>query len=380
MRVLLAPDKFKDALSAHEAAAALARGVQAADHAAVVEFCPLADGGEGTGCLLAGALSAQRRTLSVSDPLNRPRDATWWIDESRQTAIIEMAEASGLWLLNHEQRDALRTTSYGTGQLLHAAIESGCKKIVLCVGGSATVDGGSGSLQALGWRFFDAHGEEITQSMCGGLLTHLARIEPPASKPEIEIEILCDVDNPLLGPRGAAPVFGPQKGADPSQVRELESGLHNWAEVLTCCTGRDVRDLPGAGAAGGITAGLAAALNATLKPGLDVVASYVDLFAKLAACDVVFTGEGRLEEQTSAGKVVAGVARLATTANRPTIAFVGAARLHDAADTTELAHTLGLQGIVVITPPNTPLDEALRTTGENLARAAEHFMRQSHTS
>ena len=376
MKYLLAPDKFKDALSAQEAAEALARGLQAADSAATIELCPLADGGEGTGRLLASVLSAESHTQSVNGPSGRPRAAAWWLDHAHQTAIIEMAEASGLWLLAESQRDALQATSFGTGQLLHAAIEQRCAKVLLCVGGSATVDGGSGCLQALGWRFFDVAGDELRQPMCGGLLARVARIAPPPAIPAFEIEILCDVDNPLLGPRGAAPVFAPQKGANPEQVRALEAGLANWADMLHRCTGRDVRTLPGAGAAGGTPAGLVATLGATLRPGFDVVASYVDLAARLAASDAVFTGEGRLDEQTSAGKVVAGVARFAARPNKPAVAFVGAVQLHDATDTKQLAQTLGLHDIIVVTPPNTPLDRALRCAGENLAAAAGSFVRR----
>ena len=376
MRITIAPDKFKDALSAARVAAALAAGIHVADPAAETTLCPLADGGEGTGRLLADALAAEPRALSVVDPVGRPRNATWWTDRDRTTAIIEMAEASGLWLLAARERDAMRTTSFGTGQLIRAALHQQCHRVVLCVGGSATVDGGSGCLQALGWRFFDEADCEIAEPLCGGLLARIARVEPPRTIPTVEIAILCDVDNPLLGPRGAAPVFAPQKGAAPAQAKQLAAGLQNWAHVLQQCTGSDVRDLAGAGAAGGLPAGLSAALGATLKQGLDVVASYVGLPEKIAASDFVFTGEGRLDEQTGAGKVVAGVARHAAQRNVPVTAFVGATQSHDAAGTNEFAAKLGLRDIVVVTPPNTLLDEALRETGKNLTIAAANYVQR----
>jgi glycerate kinase len=377
VRVLIAPDKFKDALPADAVAAALAAGVRDADPDADLRTCPLGDGGEGTGHILATTLRAAPQSTEVLDPLTRPRRATWWLQTkpprvtppaaspNHPTAIIELAEASGLALLRPAERDALHTTSYGTGQLLQAALAHRVNSILLCVGGSATVDGGAGCLQALGWQFLTAHGRTHTTPLTGAALADLVELHAPPAPPHLSLRILCDVDNPILGPRGAAPVFGPQKGASPDGVRVLERNLTHWTHLLHTTTGCDVTTLPGGGAAGGIAAGLAATLGATVVSGFDTVAAHVDLAGQLRGCDLCLTGEGRLDEQTAGGKVVAGVARLAAAQHVPTIAFVGAT-VSDAVN----ASALGVDRIVVITPPDTPLDRALAQTPDNLRRAA----------
>ncbi len=370
MRILIAPDKFKDALDAARVAAALAEGVRDAQPDAIVELCPLGDGGEGTGRVLAAALAAEAHTAVVQDPLGRQREARWWRVPDSRTAIVELAEASGLALLPAAERDALRTTSFGTGQLLRAAREAGCRRVLLCVGGSATVDGGAGCLQALGWRLVDQGGATITAAMTGGLLHTVAALHAPAEPFGADVKILCDVDNPLLGPRGAAAVFGPQKGATPAGVDELERGLAHWADVLERCCGTDVRTLPGGGAAGGLPAGVAAALGTRLCPGFDVVAQHVALAEKLAGCDLCLTGEGRIDDQTASGKVVAGVARVAAQRRVSTVAFAGAVRLRPSQTIGELARQVGVQQIVVITPPGLRLAEALAATAAHLRRAA----------
>lgn len=375
MRILVAPDKFKDALDAREAAAALARGVRAVAAAAETVCCPLGDGGEGTARILARELGAEPRTAQVLDPLGRPRTASWWLDRAQAAGIVEMAEASGLWLLEPHERDATRTTSYGTGQLIRAAAEAGARHVLLCVGGSATVDGGAGCLQGLGWRLLDSRGAVIGEPLTGAGLPGIARVAPPAGALSLDLEILCDVTNPLLGPKGAAAVFAPQKGASRAQVRQLEAALRHWAGVLADFALRDLGDVPGAGAAGGLPAGLAAAMEAHLRPGFDEVAKRVGLRAKIARCDLVLTGEGRLDEQTGGGKVVAGVARLGAETGKPVVAFVGAAQPPDGETLAQLARRLALHEIVVVTPPGTPLDQALAETGENLSAAARKFIR-----
>jgi glycerate 2-kinase len=374
VRILLAPDKFKDALDASGVVAALAAGIRDTRPDAEIVICPLADGGEGTGGLLAEALGAAEHIDTVLDPLARPRAARWWTNRDRQTAIIEMAEASGLALLAAGERNALRTTSFGTGQLLKAAADTGCRKILLCVGGSATADGGAGCLQALGWEFADHAGASITQPLTGGLLAGIGDIRPPEQPCAPSIEILCDVDNPLLGPRGAAAVFGPQKGASSEGVNELERGLANWAEVLERCCHVDIRTLGGAGAAGGVPAGLVAALHARVQPGFDEVARHVGLRDKLAGCDLCFTGEGCIDDQTAGGKVVAGVARIAAQQGVPTLAFVGAVRLRAEQPVEELAQSVGVERIVIITPAGTRLAEALAHTAANLRRTAREAL------
>jgi len=375
VRVLIVPDKFRGALDASQVADALAEGVRDARPEADVALCPLGDGGEGTGPVLAGVLGATAHAVIVRDPLGRMRSARWWMCSDGRTGIVEMAEASGLALLAAEERAALRTTTFGTGQLLQAPADAGCERVLLCVGGSATVDGGAGCLQALGWELIDQQGVVIAEPVAGGQVGAIAALRPPNTPPAVQIEILCDVDNPLLGPSGAAAVFGPQKGATPAEVKELEAGLSHWAEVLERDCGVGVRVLPGGGAAGGLPAGLSAALDARLAAGFDEVARRVDLAQRLAACDVCLTGEGCIDEQTSRGKVVVGVARLAGECGVPTVGFAGAVRSAAGETIEQTARDLGLERIVVITPPDTPISEALRLTGVNLRAAACRVLR-----
>lgn len=368
MKILIAPDKFKHALDAAGVAAAIADGVRAVRPEAEIVVCPLGDGGEGTGRVLAKVLGATECAADVLDPLGREHTACWWQAEPN-TALVEMAEASGLALLAPAERNALRTTSFGTGQMLRAALAAGCTRVLLCVGGSATVDGGAGCLQALGWKFFDHAGALLNVPLTGGMLATIGSVRPPAA-PATGIEILCDVDNPLLGPRGAAAVFGPQKGASPAAVAELERGLAHWAELLARLSGADLHARPGMGAAGGVPFGLASACGAQLRRGFDEVARRVALSGRLRGCDLCLTGEGRIDEQTVGGKVVAGVARLAAKECVPTVALVGAARLKPRQTLADLARAVGVRQIVCITPPDTPDDAVLAATAENLRRAA----------
>ena len=374
MKILIAPDKFKYALDARGAAEALAAGAQDALPDMEITYCPLGDGGEVTGRLLAEALGAEERSTTVLDPLGRRRHARWWLAPDQCTAIVEMAEASGVALLGPRERDALHATSFGTGQLLKAARDAGCTRALLCVGGSATVDGGAGCLQALGWELLDTAGVAITEPASGATLPRIGTIRPPAALPAMTVDILCDVDNPLLGPRGAAPVFGPQKGASPAAVRELERALTHWADVLRRACGQDVADIPGSGAAGGLPAGLLAALDAHLRPGFEEIAEHVRLRDRLAGCDLCLTGEGRIDNQTTAGKVVAGVARLAREQGVPTVAFAGAARPKPGQTLAALAAAVGVEQIVVITPTGMALPEALAATAANLRRAARDML------
>jgi len=375
VKILIAPDKFKHALDAAGVAAAIADGVRAARPDAEIVICPLGDGGEGTGRVLAKVLGATECAADVLDPLGREHTARWWQAEA-DTALVEMAEASGLALLTPAERNALRTTSFGTGQVLRAALAAGCTRVLLCVGGSATVDGGAGCLQALGWKFFDHAGAVLNVPITGGMLATIGSVRPPAA-PAANIEILCDVDNPLLGPRGAAAVFGPQKGASPAAVAELERGLAHWAALLARLSGADVHARPGMGAAGGVPFGLASACGAQVCRGFDEVAQRVELTNRLRGCDLCLTGEGRIDEQTAGGKVVAGVARLAAKECVPTIALVGAARLKPRQTLADLARAVGVRQIVCITPPGTPEDAALAATAENLRRAVSAVLATS---
>jgi glycerate kinase len=237
------------------------------------------------------------------------------------------------------------------------------------VGGSATVDGGAGCLQALGCRLIDHAGGEIREPASGGLLSRVAAVHCPRRSLPIAIEILCDVDNPLLGPRGAAPVFGPQKGASPAAVRALDDALLHWARIIEADLGRRLLEVPGTGAAGGLPFGLLAAFDAHLRSGFAEVAHHVRLREKLAGCDLCLTGEGRIDEQTVGGKVVAGVARMAAAQGVPVLALAGAVRLGTGQSIKALARAVGVERIVVITPPETPLADALAATATNLRRA-----------
>lgn len=367
-RILVAPDKFKGALNACDAAAAIAAGVREAAPSATITEAPLADGGEGTGPLLARAARATERQANILDPLGRPRVARWWLTQNG-VAIIEMAEAAGLTLLAPHERRPLQTSSFGVGQLIHAALQAGVTRVKLAVGGSATVDGGAGCLQALGCTLLDAHGAPLPAPIGGGALSRVARIEPPTAPPSFELTVLCDVSNPLLGPQGAAPVFAPQKGAGPGDVAALEAGLRNWARVLAEAFGRAVALLAHSGAAGGLPAGLVAFCGAALRPGFDEVARAVALHERIRDCDLVLTGEGRLDSQSLQGKVVSGVARMANELRKPVCALVGQAR--PAGQTrAQLANALGLREVVAISPPGEPIDQALRDTATNLRSAA----------
>ena len=372
MRILIAPDSFKEALDAEDVAAALAEGVRAARPDAEVDCCPLGDGGEGSARILARACGAEELRRDISGPRGRRRMARWWRHSGSQTAYIELAEAAGLALLSPAERDPLRTTTYGVGELLQCAVDRGCKSLLLCVGGSATVDGGAGCLQALGCRFHNATGDLIDEPLSGGRLRDVARIDVP-SNPIEALTVLCDVDNPLIGPEGAAPVFAPQKGADAATVRELAAALDHWANVLNDATGRDVRTIPHGGAAGGIAAGLHAALGAQLVPGFHAIAERLCLRDRVARADLVLTGEGRFDAQTARGKVVAGVARLAQSRGVPAVALVGAADGDETAR-KHAARRLGLRDVCVITPSGTKIGDALAETRANLYRAARALL------
>jgi glycerate kinase len=306
MKIVVAPDTFKGALSASGVARAMAAGVRAVWPEAEVVLRPMADGGEGTLAALAASCLGTERTASVVGPLGEPRQAGWWRAADGGWAVVELARASGLGGPGRVQHlQPLRASTAGTGQLLAAAARSGVPRLVLAVGGSATVDGGVGALAALGFELLDAQGAAVPA--WPDALHRIAEVVPPVDRVLPELEIWCDVDNPLCGPEGAAVVYGPQKGADAAAVAVLEAGLEHWGACLSRCFGRDPRSLPMAGAAGGIAGGLWAALGARLVPGFDAVATAVGLHAAVRGADLVLTGEGRLDAQTRRGKVAAGL-------------------------------------------------------------------------
>lgn len=324
MKIVIAPDSFKESLSAAEVAAAIAAGLREVWPQAELLCRPMADGGEGTVVALVAATGGEYRETVVRDPLGEPVAAHWgWIAESR-SAVIEMAAASGLHLVPAPQRDVLRACTYGTGELILAALEAGAERIVLGFGGSATNDAGSGMLRALGARFEDAEGRPLPPG--GAALAQLARIDLSGLDPrlaQVDFEVACDVDNPLCGPRGASFVFGPQKGATPEQVRQLDTALGHFADVCAQTLGRDGRDLPGSGAAGGIGFAARSFLAATFRPGIELVAEVSGLEQAMVGADLVITGEGRIDLQTLHGKTPMGVASIAKRHGVPVIALAG---------------------------------------------------------
>ncbi|WP_162863530.1 glycerate kinase [Pseudomonas viridiflava] len=324
MKIVIAPDSFKDSLSAQAVADAIASGLaEVWPHAELVK-CPMADGGEGTIEAVLDACEGQWMSAQVSGPLGDSVDAHWgWLAQSR-TAIIEMAMASGLQLLTRAQRDACLTSTEGTGQLISAALDAGAQRVILAIGGSATNDGGSGMLSALGARFLDRNDQPLPRG--GRALTDLARIDLSGLDPRlanVRVEIAADVDNPLCGPNGASHIFGPQKGASPDQVLALDAALGHFADHSARTLGRDLRDSPGSGAAGGMGFAAKAYLNASFRAGVEVVADLTGLEQALVGADLVITGEGRFDAQTLRGKTPLGVARVAQRQRVPVIVLAG---------------------------------------------------------
>jgi len=340
MRVLIAPDSFKGSLSALEAAQSIERGVHSVFDNAVCDLAPIADGGEGTVDALTAATGGEIRVAAVRGPLGKPVEARWGLLGNSRAAVVEMAAASGLPLLKPEERDPLRADTYGTGELIRAALAAlhdparGVEKaddvhdkptLIIGIGGSATNDAGSGALRALGLRFLDASGKELEPG--GAALAGLVRIDYTGIEPllaKTRIRVACDVDNPLTGERGASAVFGPQKGATPDMVRQLDAALTRFAEVARESTGKDLAATPGAGAAGGLGAGLLFFAGAKLEPGIDIVLEATGLAARAASVDLVITGEGRSDFQTAYGKAPVGVAKIAKRHGKPVICISGA--------------------------------------------------------
>ncbi|AMA74104.1 glycerate kinase [Aneurinibacillus thermoaerophilus] len=326
MKFLLAPDSFKGSVSAKEAAEAMRRGVLKARPSARTFTLPLSDGGEGTLEHLVKATKGTIYETMIEDPLGRPICGYYGVTGDGKTAIVELATASGLTLLKKEELNPRLASTFGTGQLIMRAMERGIASFIICLGGSATVDGGAGILQALGFRLLDHCGEELPRG--GVYLRELAHIDDSRVDEGIKqakFRLACDVTNPLLGPQGAAYVFGPQKGADKEAIRELGEALTVWADQIRHKTGVAVHDMPGAGAAGGTAAGLCGLLGAEIRPGFAIVSEMLGLERLLDEHSItaVLTGEGRLDAQTAGGKVVAGVCAVCAGRGIPVIAVVG---------------------------------------------------------
>jgi len=367
MRVVIAPQEFKGSMTAVEAASAIRRGVASVYPEALVDMAPVADGGPGTVDAMVHAAGGRTSIARVDGPLGSPVDARWGrIDEGR-TAVIEMAAASGLTLLGQDELDPRRASTYGTGQLIRHALDAGVRRILIGVGGSATNDGGAGMAEALGAVFLDDEGQRLPPG--GASLAQLAAVDVDlldARLSEVPMTVLCDVQNPLLGPEGASAVYGPQKGADPVCVAELDRALSSFAAILERDLSAKVADVPGAGAAGGLAAGLIAFCGATLQSGFAAVSDAVNLPERIARANLVITGEGRLDTQSAYGKTVAGVAELAKTANVPCLAIAG---LIDGD-----AELPGLIDSEASTPPGMPVEEAMARTGELVPAAVVRLL------
>lgn len=350
MNILIAPDKFRGSLEAAEVCDAIASGVRKAYPDAKVTSIPLADGGEGTSKILTRQANGSEVTVTVMDPLNRPVKATYGLSEDHQVAFIEMAAASGLGLLTVEERNPLRTSTFGTGQLIADALERGVKKIILGIGGSATTDGGIGMAEALGYSFKDHEGNTLFPN--GQSLEKISSIDVRSVDSRLTpatIMVACDVTNPLHGLDGAAFVYGPQKGADPEMVARLDAGLVNLAQVATRAFGQDVSLVPGAGAAGGLGAGCMWFLNAVLKDGISIVMEQCNIASLVSNADLVITGEGKVDEQTLAGKVVKGLAGLCKSHHVPLAVVCGTLQI-----TPEQARAAGMTYAVSVL--NRPID------------------------
>ena len=371
MKIVVAPDSFKGSVSALEAANAMEQGLRRVFPDAVIEKIPMADGGEGTVQSLVDATGGHFQTRRVRAPLENEVDAQFGILSDGETAVIEMASASGLTLVKPHERNPLRTTTYGTGELIHTALEAGCRRLIIGIGGSATNDGGAGMVEALGVRLLDTNGKQIQRG--GGSLGQLASIDVTNLHPaiaETETVVACDVNNPLTGPDGASHVYGPQKGATSEMIETLDGHLAHFDEVLMQTLGKSFNDIPGAGAAGGLGAGLMAFLNAELRLGVDIMIDAVNLKERVKGATVVFTGEGQLDFQTAFGKTPVGVAKVAKAYGIPVIAIAGGI-----AEGAEVVHDAGIDAMLGIVQEPMSLENAVTDASRLIADIAEQAAR-----
>lgn len=370
MRICIAPDKFKGSLSASEAAHAIARGIARALPQAELILVPVADGGDGTARALVDALGGRMVSAEVTGPDGRRVNAAYGMLDP-QTAVIELAQASGLALVGAGANDPLRATTRGTGELIAAAIDAGAKRIILAIGGSATNDAGTGALRALGARFLDAKGMPLPEG--GAALNDLATIDVSGLEARlrgITIEIASDVRNPLCGPFGASAVYGPQKGASPADVRRLDDALNRFATVVKQTVGADIGSVPGAGAAGGAGGGFLGLAHATLRPGAELVFEVLGFGKRLAGVSLVITGEGRVDRQTLDGKAPYAVAQAAHGRGIPVVALAGSVDC-----TAAQLEGAGIAAALSIVPGPMEKEEAMRRASELLTAAAETLAR-----
>jgi glycerate kinase len=368
MKIVIAPDSFKESLTALEAANAIERGFKEIFPQAEYVKVPMADGGEGTVQSLIDATNGRLIPEEVTGPLGECVQAFFGLLGDGKTAVIEMAAASGLHLVPIEKRNPLITTSRGTGELIRAALELGVERIVIGLGGSATNDGGAGMIQALGVKLLDRNGLEILPG--GGSLSEIVKIDLAEMDPrlhKVEIEVACDVDNPLVGGQGASAIFGPQKGATPEMVAFLDNQLSHFAEVIETQLGASVKELPGAGAAGGLGGGIVAFLNGKLKKGVDIVMDAVRLEEHIKEASLVITGEGRIDSQTIYGKTPIGVARVASVHGVPTIGIAGSL-----SNDSQVVLEHGFSALYSIVPGVVTLSEAYEQAGFYLQQTARN--------
>ncbi|MGF1695361.1 glycerate kinase [Vibrio lamellibrachiae] len=369
MKVVIAPDSYKESLTAMEVATAIERGFKKIMPNAEYVKLPMADGGEGTVQSLVDATGGVIVKQRVTGPLGDTVEGFFGLVGDGSTAIIEMAAASGLDLVERNKRNPLITTSYGTGELIKGALDKGVKHIIIGLGGSATNDGGIGMAQALGAKLLDENGIDL--AFGGGSLHRLTTIDLSQLDPRLKtvtLEAACDVDNPLCGPKGASSVFGPQKGATPEMVEKLDSNLAHYAKIIYQATDKDVKDIPGSGAAGGLGAALIGLFDADLRPGINIVMDAVNLSDVVKDANLVITGEGRIDSQTIHGKTPVGVARTAKQFGLPVIAIAGST----AAD-CEVVHEHGIDAAYSVVLGATDLPTALKEAAFNVEMTSRNI-------
>ena len=369
--IVLAPDSFKESMSAKEACMAMERGIKKVNSNIKCVHVPMADGGEGTMQSLVDATNGNIYSLEVIGPLGNKVKAQYGILGGGKIGILEMASASGIHLVPLDKRNPLITTTYGTGQLIKACLDKGVKKLLIGIGGSATNDGGAGVIQALGGRLLDKDGKEL--SFGGGELEKLHTIDLTDFDQrlrDISVEVACDVNNTLCGEKGASNVFGPQKGATKEMVNLLDNNLKHYANVIKEQIGKDVLDVVGAGAAGGLGAGLMTFFNGTLKKGIEMVIEYTGLENEIKEADMVWTGEGSIDFQTQYGKTPLGVATVAKKYDKPVIAFAGRV-----GEDIDILYEKGIDSIFGIIKDVTSIEEALEKGQENMEKTAENVIR-----
>lgn len=370
MNILIAPDSFKDALSSKLVASAISSGLKLADSNVKTKIFPLGDGGEGSSEILGNHLNAIKIPVTVSDPFGRPIKAFFYWSEKSSTAIIEMAEASGLQLLKNKERNPMETSTYGTGELIKEAINRGAENIVLAIGGSATNDGGIGMATALGYKFFDKYGNQLKGKGKELAKVHYFTADESVIPEKLHVEVMCDVENPLFGERGAAYVYAKQKGANEMEIKQLDEGLKNLNSVVNQKLNIDVSNKPGAGAAGGLGFGSIVFLNAILKKGIDVMLDLSGFDKALKNIDLVITGEGKMDIQTMHGKLIFGVTKRAAKYKIPVIGFCGVLNL-----SPENIYDIGLEAAFSIRHDIVDLDVALKNTEKDLILLSYNVMR-----